>query len=59
MPKNSPHTVAELAIDGVEADAPEILVDDLTRRVKAVPAADLTAPYPNSLPRARSAASRR
>jgi NAD(P)-dependent dehydrogenase (short-subunit alcohol dehydrogenase family) len=46
LPKNSPHTVAELALDGIEADAPEVLVDDLTRQVKAGLAADLTALYP-------------
>jgi NAD(P)-dependent dehydrogenase (short-subunit alcohol dehydrogenase family) len=46
LPKNSPQTVAELALDGIEADAPEVLVDDLTRQVKAGLAADVTALYP-------------
>jgi len=46
LPKNSPQTVARLALDGIEADALEVLVDDLTRQVKAGLAADLTALYP-------------
>ena len=46
LPKNSPRTVADLALDGIEADAPEVLVDDLTRQVKAGLAADITALYP-------------
>jgi NAD(P)-dependent dehydrogenase (short-subunit alcohol dehydrogenase family) len=34
-PKLDPRAVAELALDGVEADASEVLADDLTRLVKA------------------------
>jgi short-subunit dehydrogenase len=45
-PKTSPDVVAALALDGVEANAPEVLADDLTRQVKAGLAADLTALYP-------------
>lgn len=45
-PKTSPRTVAALALDGVEANAPEVLADELTRQVKAGLAADLTALYP-------------
>jgi len=46
LPKTSPQTVARLALDGIEADAHEVLVDDLTRQVKAGLAADLAALYP-------------
>jgi NAD(P)-dependent dehydrogenase (short-subunit alcohol dehydrogenase family) len=45
-PKTAPGTVATLALDGVEANAAEVLADDLTRQVKAGLAADLTALYP-------------
>ncbi|MDK1345774.1 SDR family oxidoreductase [Streptomyces sp. 378] len=45
-PKNSPHTVAELALDGIQANAPEVLIDDLTRQVKGALSADVTALYP-------------
>jgi NAD(P)-dependent dehydrogenase (short-subunit alcohol dehydrogenase family) len=45
-PKTAPHTVAALALDGVEANAPEVLADDLTRQVKAGLAADLAVLYP-------------
>jgi NAD(P)-dependent dehydrogenase (short-subunit alcohol dehydrogenase family) len=45
-PKSAPRAVAALALDGVEANAPEVLADDLTRQVKAGLAADLTALYP-------------
>jgi NAD(P)-dependent dehydrogenase (short-subunit alcohol dehydrogenase family) len=44
--KTSPHSVAEQALDGIEADAPEVLADDLSRQVKAGLSADLTALYP-------------
>lgn len=46
QPKTSPADVARAALDGVEAGLPEVLVDDLTRNVKAGLAADLTALYP-------------
>ncbi len=45
-PKNPPELVAQLALDGVEANAAEVLVDDLTRQVKAGLAADPTVMYP-------------
>ena len=45
-PKNPPELVARLALDGIEADATEVLVDDLTRQVKAGLAADPTVMYP-------------
>lgn len=34
-PKVAPDVVAAAALDGVEADAPEVLVDDVARRVRA------------------------
>lgn len=45
-PKSSPADVARLALDAVEADAHEVLVDDVTRQVKAGLAADVAALYP-------------
>ncbi|WP_188193006.1 SDR family oxidoreductase [Nonomuraea sp. SYSU D8015] len=45
-PKSSPYDVAEQALDGIEADAAEVIADELTRQVKAGLAADLTALYP-------------
>jgi NAD(P)-dependent dehydrogenase (short-subunit alcohol dehydrogenase family) len=45
-PKTAPDTVAVQALDGIEADALEVLVDDLTRQVKAGLAADPAALYP-------------
>ncbi|KOV68732.1 SDR family oxidoreductase [Streptomyces sp. MMG1121] len=45
-PKSAPHDVAALALDGVEADAHEVLADDLSRNVKAGLAGDLAALYP-------------
>lgn len=45
-PKNSPDLVARLALDGIEANATEVLVDDLTRQVKAGLAADPSVMYP-------------
>ena len=45
-PKTSPHSVAAQALDGVEANALEVIADDLTRQVKAGLSADLTALYP-------------
>ena len=46
LPKNSPTAVADLALDGIETDLPEVLVDDLSRQVKAGLAGDITALYP-------------
>jgi NAD(P)-dependent dehydrogenase (short-subunit alcohol dehydrogenase family) len=45
-PKTSPGSVATQALDGIEADALEVIADDLTRQVKAGLAADPTALYP-------------
>jgi NAD(P)-dependent dehydrogenase (short-subunit alcohol dehydrogenase family) len=45
-PKTSPHSVATQALDGIEANALEVIADDLTRHVKAGLSADLTALYP-------------
>lgn len=45
-PKTSPQSVAEQALDGIEADAYEVLADELTRQVKAGLAADPSALYP-------------
>jgi len=45
-PKSRPRDVARQALDGIEADAYEVLADDLSRRVKGGLAADLTALYP-------------
>jgi NAD(P)-dependent dehydrogenase (short-subunit alcohol dehydrogenase family) len=44
--KVDPREVADLALDGIAKDAFEVLVDDLSRQVKAGLAADLTAHYP-------------
>ncbi|MFB4273091.1 SDR family oxidoreductase [Nonomuraea sp. GTA35] len=49
-PKTSPGSVAQQALDGIEADAPEVLADNLSRQVKAGLAADLTALYPQLAP---------
>lgn len=49
--KNDPADVVTAAFDGLEADAFEILADDLTRRVKAGLSAPVEALYPQ-LPRA-------
>lgn len=45
-PKVSPLAVATAALDGIETNAPEVLVDELTRNVKAGLSADITALYP-------------
>lgn len=45
-PKTSPDAVARAAVDGIEADAWEILVDERTRQVKAALSGDLAALYP-------------
>ncbi|MGY2030934.1 SDR family oxidoreductase [Nocardia gipuzkoensis] len=46
-PKTSPHSVAAHALDGIEADALEVIADDLTRQVKAGLAADPAILYPH------------
>ncbi|MBB5790816.1 SDR family oxidoreductase [Jiangella mangrovi] len=45
-PKSSPADVARLAVDAVEAGQFEVLVDDVTRGVKAGLAGDVSALYP-------------
>ncbi|MEV6211173.1 SDR family oxidoreductase [Kitasatospora sp. NPDC051914] len=45
-PKANPADVAAQALDGIEADAYEVLADDLSRRVKAGLAGDLAGLYP-------------
>ncbi|MFE1442799.1 SDR family oxidoreductase [Streptomyces sp. NPDC058739] len=45
-PKSTPESVAAQALDGIAANAPEVLADELTRQVKAGLSADLTALYP-------------
>ncbi|GAA3785221.1 SDR family oxidoreductase [Streptomyces chiangmaiensis] len=44
-PKSSPRDVAMAALDGIEAGAHEVLVDDVTRRVKSGLAGDLESMY--------------
>ncbi|MFJ4781875.1 SDR family oxidoreductase [Streptomyces sp. NPDC088794] len=44
-PKSTPESVAAQALDGVEADAWEVLADDLTRQVKAGLAVDPSVLY--------------
>jgi hypothetical protein len=45
-PKNDPAEVARLAIDGIEAGAYEMLIDDLSRQVQAGLAGGVAALYP-------------
>ncbi|MGK5679090.1 SDR family oxidoreductase [Actinoplanes sp. URMC 104] len=45
-PKSLPADVATAALDGIESNTPEVLVDDVTRRVKAALSGDLTLLYP-------------
>ena len=45
-PKSTPESVAEQALDGIEAGAFEVLADDLTRQVKAGLSAEGGALYP-------------
>jgi NAD(P)-dependent dehydrogenase (short-subunit alcohol dehydrogenase family) len=44
--KGDPAVVAALALDGVQADAFEVLADDVSKNVRAGLSADLTALYP-------------
>jgi len=46
LPKVSPHSVVDQALDGIEAGAEEVLCDDRTRSVKAALADDLAIIYP-------------
>ncbi len=45
-PKSSPADVAAAALDGIEANAFEVLADEPSRNVKAALAGDLTLLYP-------------
>jgi NAD(P)-dependent dehydrogenase (short-subunit alcohol dehydrogenase family) len=45
-PKSDPDAVASQAIDGVEASAPEVLADDVSRRVRAALSGELASLYP-------------
>ncbi|MFJ8112683.1 SDR family oxidoreductase [Streptomyces sp. NPDC096132] len=44
-PKSPPHDIATAALDGVEADAHEVLADDITRWAKGALSGDLAAMY--------------
>ncbi|MFK0151586.1 SDR family oxidoreductase [Streptomyces sp. NPDC090493] len=46
-PKSDPAAVANLALDGVEAGAYEVIADDATRRIKALLSADPATIYPS------------
>ena len=46
VPKITAGQVAVAALDGIEHDEPEVLVDDVTRQVKAALSGDLTLLYP-------------
>lgn len=45
-PKSDPAQIARIAIDGLEADLPEILADDVSRQVQAGLAGGVAALYP-------------
>ncbi|MEY9836920.1 hypothetical protein ABH941_002140 [Streptacidiphilus sp. EB103A] len=45
-PKTAPAEVARQALDGIEANAAEVLVDEVSRQVKRGLSADLGALYP-------------
>jgi len=49
-PKNDPATVAAIALDGIEANAGEIIVDEISRKVKAGLAGSLDTLYPQPTP---------
>ena len=48
-PKLDPAAVAKLTLDGIAADAPEILADDLSRRVQQGLAGGVAALYPDTV----------
>ncbi|RZS89976.1 short-subunit dehydrogenase [Motilibacter rhizosphaerae] len=48
IPKNDPADVARAALDGIAADALEVLVDDASVRAKAAASADLRSVYPTA-----------
>jgi hypothetical protein len=45
-PKSRPEDIAKAALDGIEADAYEVLADGPARWAKSVTAKDLTEAYP-------------
>ena len=45
-PKSRPEDVARLAVDGIEADAHEVLADDVSRSIKLRLADDVATMYP-------------
>ena len=45
-PKSSPAEIARIAVDGLEADLPEILADEISRQVQAGLAGGVAALYP-------------
>jgi NAD(P)-dependent dehydrogenase (short-subunit alcohol dehydrogenase family) len=47
-PKSSPADIARIAVDGIEADLPEILADDISRHVQAGLAGGVATLYPAS-----------
>lgn len=47
-PKSDPRAIADLALDGVESDAFEVVADDISRQVKAGLAGDPAALYPQA-----------
>jgi NAD(P)-dependent dehydrogenase (short-subunit alcohol dehydrogenase family) len=49
-PKSAPADVARQALDGVETGKPEVLADEVTRRVKSLLSEDLSALYPQLTP---------
>ena len=49
-PKSDPRLVAEAGLDGIEANAFEVLVDDFTRHIKASLAGDPAVIYPELAP---------
>ena len=48
-PKSDPRAIADLALDGVESDAFEVVADDISRQVKAGLAGDPAALYPQAV----------
>ncbi|MBB4639510.1 SDR family oxidoreductase [Longimicrobium terrae] len=52
-PKNDPADVVRAALDGIEADLLEVLVDDTSRQLKAGLSADPSVLYPEAVPAAR------
>jgi NAD(P)-dependent dehydrogenase (short-subunit alcohol dehydrogenase family) len=47
VPKSSPHDIARVVLDAVQAGESEVLADEASRRVKAALSGDLTLLYPS------------